>query len=157
MDVYANCSIITYNINYVLNLGSLTTDKTEYNGLRVLSDCGSIKNISINENNKIYKSIDGNVYSKNGKQFIKYSVGKTENSFTIPDSVTSIGSFAFHGCSLLKNVYFGGTAEDWEKINIDSNNSYLIDATCYYYSETMPEESGNYWHYGPDGVTPVIW
>lgn len=157
MDVYANCSIITYNINYVLNLGSLTTDKTEYNGLRVLSDCGSLKNISINENNKIYKSIDGNVYSKNGKQFIKYSVGKTENSFTIPDSVTSIGSFAFHGCSLLKNVYFGGTAEDWEKINIDSNNSYLIDATCYYYSETMPEESGNYWHYGPDGETPVIW
>lgn len=27
----------------------------------------------------------------------------------------------------------------------------------YYYSETQPEESGYYWHWAEDGVTPIVW
>ena len=30
-------------------------------------------------------------------------------------------------------------------------NDYLSDAARYYYSETKPTESGNFWHYGEDG------
>lgn len=30
-------------------------------------------------------------------------------------------------------------------------------SNIYYYSETEPIEEGNYWHYGADGKTPVIW
>jgi len=63
---------------------------------------------------------------------------------------------AFYSCSGLETVYYKGTAAEWNKISIgyDSN---LTRATRYYYSETKPTESGNYWHYGADGVTPVIW
>jgi hypothetical protein len=43
----------------------------------------------------------------------------------------------------------------WKGIEIDSNNSKLTSATLYYYSETTPAESGNYWHY-VDGV-PTPW
>ena len=79
-------------------------------------------------------------------------------SITIPNSVTSIGDSAFEGCSGLETVYYKGTAEEWKKISIDYfNNTGLINATSYYYSETQPTESGNYWHYDADGVTPVIW
>ena len=77
-------------------------------------------------------------------------------SITIPDSVTYIGSSAFEGCSGLETVYYKGTAAEWNKISID-NNGNLTSATRYYYSETKPTESGNYWHYDADGVTPVIW
>ena len=78
-------------------------------------------------------------------------------SVTISDSVTSIGDYAFYECSGLKTVYYKGTAAEWEKISIGYDNSNLKSATRYYYSETKPTTSGNYWHYDADGVTPVIW
>ena len=75
-------------------------------------------------------------------------------SITIPDSVTSIGEYAFYGCTSLEKVYYKGTAADWEKISIN-NNSDLTNATRYYYSESKPTGSGNYWHY-VDGK-PTVW
>lgn len=78
--------------------------------------------------------------------------------------VTSIGNYAFDGCSGLKTVFYQGSAEQWSKISIDSYNGYLKNATRYYYSETEPALNaegtaydGNYWHYDADGITPVIW
>jgi hypothetical protein len=79
-------------------------------------------------------------------------------SIVIPDSVTSIGSYAFVGCSTLKDVYYTGSEAEWAEISIDnsySGNSYLINATRYYYSETTPTTEGNFWHY-VDGV-PTPW
>ena len=85
-------------------------------------------------------------------------------SVTIPDSVTVISESAFDGCSSLKNIYYKGTAAQWDKISIDSYNDYLIFADRYYYSETAPALNsdgtaydGNYWHYDSDGKTPIIW
>ena len=76
-------------------------------------------------------------------------------SITIPNSVVSIGSSAFYNCSNLACVYYGGTADDWNKVSIGSSNSYLTDATRYYYSETQPENIGLYWH-NVNGI-PTVW
>ena len=76
-------------------------------------------------------------------------------SVTIPDSVTSIGDIAFYGCTALKTVYYKGTAADWVKISIGNNNSYITNTKRYYYSESKPTGSGNYWHY-VDGK-PTVW
>lgn len=67
-------------------------------------ECPSLRNIVVDENNANYKSIDGNLYSKDGKTLIMYAVGKTDASFTIPDIVTSIGLYAFWHCSSLTNI-----------------------------------------------------
>ena len=75
-------------------------------------------------------------------------------SITIPKSITSIDTYAFYNCTNLENVYYEGTAEDWEEVSIDSLNSALTNATKYYYSETEPVVEGNYWHY-VDGVVTV--
>ncbi|MBE5741930.1 MAG: leucine-rich repeat domain-containing protein, partial [Clostridiales bacterium] len=78
-------------------------------------------------------------------------------SIAIPDSVTSIGYGAFYNCNNLKSVYYKGAASDWSKISINSsNNTTLTNATRYYYSETEPTESGNYWHYDENGNS-VAW
>ena len=74
----------------------------------------------------------------------------------VPDNVTSIDYKTFYGCSGLKTIYYGGSANEWSAISISSGNSPLTNATRYYYSETEPAEAGNYWHYGTDGE-PVIW
>lgn len=77
-------------------------------------------------------------------------------SVIIPDSVTSIGAQAFYNCTSLNQVYYKGTANDWAEIDVDSYNTSLTTATIYYYSETQPTESGNFWHYDENGV-PTKW
>lgn len=79
-------------------------------------------------------------------------------SVVIPDSVTSIGSSAFRDCNSLTSVYYKGAVEDWSGITIDNSNGYndkLINATRYYYSETEPATTGNYWHYDENGEVAV--
>lgn len=69
-------------------------------------------------------------------------------------------------CNRLMSVYYCGTAEEWEMIDIDNQNLWnraLFSATIYYYSESDPFEGegavteGNYWHYADDGETIVVW
>ena len=50
----------------------------------------------------------------------------------IPASVQSIDNNAFNKCSALTTVNYGGTAEQWAKISIGSNNSWLTDANIIY-------------------------
>ena len=97
-----------------------------------------------------------------GEYAFGYCSGLT--SVTIGNSVTSIGDSAFYNCSGLKTVFYKGSAEQWSKISIDFYNGYLKNATRYYYSETEPALNaegtaydGNFWHYGTDGITSVIW
>lgn len=103
-----------------------------------------LKNIIVDENNEHYKSIDGNLYTKDGKMLIQYAVGKEDKEFTVPDGVERIGVLAFaycnslenivipnsvtqidnglfYSCSSLKNIYFTGSADEWEAIKYKSN------------------------------------
>ena len=52
-------------------------------------------------------------------------------SVTIPNSVTNIGYDAFDYSSL-KDVYYGGAKEEWDKINISYSNYSLKHATIHY-------------------------
>ncbi len=70
-------------------------------------NCYNLRSITVGEENTVYKSIDGNLYSKDEKTLIQYAVGKSETTFKIPGSVTSIGSYAFYGCRNLTSITIG--------------------------------------------------
>ncbi|MDO4193738.1 MAG: leucine-rich repeat protein, partial [Erysipelotrichaceae bacterium] len=53
-------------------------------------------------------------------------------SVTIPETMGEIYNGAFTECSAIKDVYYSGTEEDWQKIKIGSNNTYLLNATIHY-------------------------
>ncbi len=54
-------------------------------------------------------------------------------SITIGSGVTSIGNGAFEYCTGLKDVYYNGTKKDREnKLSIENNNDYLLNATWHY-------------------------
>lgn len=75
-------------------------------------------------------------------------------SVIISNSVKRIGSYAFDIYNSQLCVYYNGTAEDWAKISIDSDNDKLTSAPRYYYSEEEPSDDGNYWHY-VNGIVTV--
>ncbi len=73
------------------------------------------------------------------KNITSISTGTFDNcygltSITIPKSVTSIGDSAFYNCHSLTDVYYTGSEEEWNNIVIDSNNSYLKNATIHFNS-----------------------
>lgn len=57
--------------------------------------CHSLTSIIVDNDNKYFTSIDGDLYNKDKTKLIRYAIGKTDASFIIPDSVTSIGDYAF--------------------------------------------------------------
>ena len=73
-------------------------------GKGICARCTQLKQISVEEGNDKYISIDGNLYTKDGKTLVQYAIGKKDTSFNIPSSVTSIGDIAFHYCTSLQSI-----------------------------------------------------
>lgn len=53
-------------------------------------------------------------------------------TIVIPGTVANIGANAFANCTVLKDVYFGGTKEEWEAVQVAEGNDVLDDATIHY-------------------------
>ena len=68
------------------------------------SSCNSLILIKVDAANTAYCDIDGVLFSKDKKTLIQYPIGKTAASYTIPNSVASIGDCAFMDCSSLTSV-----------------------------------------------------
>ena len=51
-------------------------------------------------------------------------------SITIPDSVNFIGSYAFYYCSKLKNITYTGTIADWKNITKGIDWNYAVPTDC---------------------------
>lgn len=66
--------------------------------------CSFLKSITVNEENQSYKSVDGVLYSKDGKELILYPRKKEGTSFTVPNGVNTIKQFAFSNCNFIENV-----------------------------------------------------
>ncbi len=49
-------------------------------------------------------------------------------SITLPTSLTTISDKAFHSCDSLTDVYYLGTSEEWDNIEIGDSNSNLLNA-----------------------------
>ena len=52
-------------------------------------------------------------------------------SITIPQSVTSIRIYAFDACTALADVWYAGTASEWDDISLSAYNTCLTDAAIH--------------------------
>ena len=68
------------------------------------SNGGKVKNITVDDNNEYYSSIDGVLFNKDKTKIIRYPSGKTDNIYYIPNTVTNIESNAFYACSNLIDI-----------------------------------------------------
>ena len=106
---------------------------------------------------------------------MKSGDGVAITSLIIRKGTKELDYHFFYRCEGLKTFYFEGTEKEWKKIEINKAESYKylnksqdeiekivttletwkLNLTVYYYSETQPTEKGNYWRY-VDGV-PTKW
>ena len=59
---------------------------------------------------------------------------------TIPSTVTSIGNYAFSGCTSLKTVNYLGTADTWKSITIGSGNDALDTDIISYHTHKYDQQ-----------------
>ena len=110
------------------NLKSVTIPASVLSiGDGAFAGCRALQSITVHSDNPNYVSLNGDLYNKSKTRLHTYAVGKTDTSFsipdsvseiapysfcdgrylesiTIPDSVTSIGDYAFSSCTSLLNV-----------------------------------------------------
>ena len=73
-------------------------------GNDAFSLCSSLAKINVDTANDNYSSRDGVLFNKNQTSLIQYPIGNTRTQYPIPNSVTTIGDFAFEGCTSLTQV-----------------------------------------------------
>lgn len=72
-------------------------------GTNAFGFCASLVSFETPRTNPAYQTIDGNLYSKDGKVLIQYAIGKDDDSFAIPDGVETVKHDAF-ASSWLKRI-----------------------------------------------------
>ena len=68
------------------------------------SGCASLLSIEVSNGNRNYSSTDGVLFNKDKSELIIYPAGKTDGEYEIPNSVTSVDSYAFDGCTSLTSI-----------------------------------------------------
>ena len=95
-SAFYNCSALTS-----IDIPSSVTSIGNY----AFDDCDKLGNITVDPSNANYCNDEyGVLFNKDKTELIQYPVGNTRTQYTIPSSVTSIGSYAFRDCSNLTSI-----------------------------------------------------
>ena len=110
----------------------------------------SLANITVDNRNSVYASIDGVLFDKNIRTLITYPQGKNQRAYSIPSSVTSIGTYAFRNCGILTSITIPSSVTSIEGGAFRDCSSLT--------SVTIPSSVtviGRFWFYGCSSLTSV--
>ena len=112
-----------------------------------IQNCRDLAEVTVDGNNKYYKSMDGVLYTKDGSVLIHYPAQKTDKTFTIPSSVIWIEWCGFDFNDHLTELNIGenvqvfadsiGLFSKLEKITVASGNQYFTSRDGVLFSKDM--------------------
>ena len=85
--------------------------------------CQSLTTINVSKDNLYFTSLNGVLFDKDKNILYQYAAGLDDTDYTVPDSVISIGNFAFEGCDNLISVYLPDTMTSIGDFAFDNCNS----------------------------------
>jgi len=166
---FANCSKIA-----LLEL----PDSVIYVGFSAFEDCAEIEAVTMSEGIKVISANAfagcnkvADVYIKDLNSWYKVSFGNAEanpihnkcnfyvdgelvTELIISSDVRSISDYAFCDAGSINEIYFNGTAAEYDSV-IGNNNLFLekmiLSESVYYYSSVEPTDEGDYWYYNEFG------
>ena len=112
--------------------------------------CSSLIAIDIATDNEYYTSVNGVLFNKDKTELICYPAGKTDKSYNIPNSVTSIGGSAFHYCSSLTAIDVATDNEYYTSVDGVLFNKGKTELICYPTGKTEKDYTI------PDGVAYIV-
>ena len=132
-NAFGGCSIKSITIpNSVTNIYSSTFD-----------GCTSLTAINVATGNRYYVSVNGVLYNKDKTTIIRYPEGKKDKSYSILDSVTSIESDAFGGCTSLTSIVIPKSVTSISfsaHLGYDNDYNQIDNFKIYCYSGTAGEK-----------------
>ena len=98
-------SIENYAFEDCTNIKSVVLcDNMASIGVGAFYGCDFLTEITVSENNSFFKEVDGDLYSKDGTVLVQYAIGKNATEFVVPDGVTRLAECVFYGCKNLERV-----------------------------------------------------
>ncbi len=136
-------------------------------GRGAFSGCSGLTGILVDNENSVYHAMGNCLIETTGKILIAgcqnsqiptdgsvtsigyYAFGGCTNltSITIPNSVTSIDAYAFHYCPALERITFQGTAFEWKGIKLGEHWDYQTDAYAVYCTDAIVHKKGGTVYY----------
>ena len=102
----------------------------------------SLKEVNVHQDNPAFTSVDGIVFSKDKTMLYLYPMSKEGDSYTVPDTVTTVNSYAFGFNETLKSVTIPDTVNElgedaFYNANVESvtigNGIKTIPDSCFTY------------------------
>ena len=92
-----------------LNIGSVTNSICFDLNYTAFEGCKGLTEITVDPQNKMFKSIDGVLFDKKGSVLYVYPAAKAGSEYSIPEGVTKIAEYAFGENRNLKKVVLPNT------------------------------------------------
>ena len=101
-----------------------------------------VKKFVVDENNQTLSSVDGVLFNKEKTILLRYPVLSERKSYTVPDGVKEIATYAFSVVGILnyndnsKRIVWlsEDNFESWNFFDIDLNNTEYLDSGAFFYS-----------------------
>lgn len=102
----ANVTKIGYNAFFQCEkLASLTLPAAlEVFDSSIIEACGALQNLNVGEGSATYKSIDGVLFTADGKKLVCYLSTRVDTEYSVPEGVGEIGEKAFNSNRYLTKV-----------------------------------------------------
>ena len=110
--------------------------------------CNNLASITVDDNNENYCSDDGNLYSKDKTELVRYALGKIATSWTIPNTVTTVKAGALTDSEYLTSVTIPNSVTSieeyafayglWETLTIPASAT-NIDNAAFIFCENLTE------------------